>query len=177
MRLATAVSALLLTSLLAACSSQPPAPEKLPSGSDGSASSSSATTGAVGDGIDPNSLAALKDPNSPLSKRNIYFDFDSFIVKDEYKPLLEKHGKFLGANGTMKMLVQGNADDRGSREYNLALGQKRAEAVKKMVLINGGTEAQVEAVSLGEEKPKCTEQGESCWAQNRRGDMLYKGEF
>ncbi len=127
--------------------------------------------------LDQYGLAALKDPKSPLSKRSIYFDYDSYVVKDEYKALLEQHARFLAKNGQMKMLIQGNADERGSREYNLALGQKRAEAVKKALLLLGAKEDQLESVSLGEEKPACTEATESCWAQNRRGDMLYSGEF
>jgi peptidoglycan-associated lipoprotein len=77
----------------------------------------------------------------------------------------------------MKMLIQGNGDERGSREYNLGLGQKRADAVKKALALLGGREEQLEAVSLGEEKPVCTDQTEVCWAQNRRGDMLYSGEY
>ncbi len=115
--------------------------------------------------IDPYSLAALKDPKSPLSKRSVYFDFDSYVVKDEFKSLIEAHAQFLAKNPKMKMLIQGNADERGSREYNLALGQKRAEAVKKALLLLGAQEEQVESVSLGEEKPACTEQTEACWAQ------------
>ena len=126
---------------------------------------------------DPYGLAALRDPKSPLSKRSIYFDLDSYVVKDEYKSLLEQHARFLAKNTQMKMLIQGNADERGSREYNLALGQKRAEAVKKALSLLGAKEAQLESVSLGEERPACSEQTESCWAQNRRGDMLYSGEF
>jgi peptidoglycan-associated lipoprotein len=166
----------LLVSLLAACSSQPPAPEQ-GAASGGAQSSGTNSSSVTSEGVDPYSMAALKDPNSPLSKRSVFFDYDSFIVKDQFKPLLEQHGKFLAATPKVKMLIQGNADDRGSREYNLALGQKRAEAVKKMLLINGGSESQVEAVSLGEEKPRCTEQNDACWGQNRRGDMLYTGEF
>ena len=77
----------------------------------------------------------------------------------------------------MKMLIQGNADERGSREYNLALGQKRADAIKKMLTLLGAREEQVESVSLGEEKPKNEGQNEAAWAENRRGDMLYSGEF
>jgi peptidoglycan-associated lipoprotein len=119
----------------------------------------------------------LKDPKSPLSKRSIYFDLDSYVVKDEYKSLLEQHAKFMAKNGSYKMLIQGNADERGSREYNLALGQKRAEAVKKTMMLLGAKETQLESVSLGEERPACAEATESCWAQNRRGDMLYSGEF
>jgi peptidoglycan-associated lipoprotein len=75
------------------------------------------------------------------------------------------------------MLIQGNGDERGSREYNLSLGQKRAEAIKKGLALLGAREEQLESVSLGEEKPRCTDQTEACWAQNRRGDMLYSGEF
>jgi len=75
------------------------------------------------------------------------------------------------------MLIQGNADERGSREYNLALGGKRSEAIKKALLLLGAKEDQVESVSLGEEKPRCTDATEECWAQNRRGDMLYSGEY
>jgi peptidoglycan-associated lipoprotein len=127
--------------------------------------------------FDPSNIAALKDPKSPLSKRSIYFDYDSYVVKDEFQGLLGAHGKFLAANPKMKMLIQGNADERGSREYNLALGQKRAEAVRKALTLLGGREDQLEAVSLGEEKPACSESSEECWARNRRGDMLYSGEF
>jgi len=119
----------------------------------------------------------LKDPNSPLSKRIIYFDLDSFIVKDEYKSLLDHHARFLAGNGKYKMLVQGNTDERGTREYNLALGQKRAEAIKKALLLLGAKEDQLEAVSLGEERPACDDSSEDCWSKNRRGEMLYSGEF
>jgi peptidoglycan-associated lipoprotein len=119
----------------------------------------------------------LKDPNSPLSKRTIYFDLDSHIVKDEYKSLLDHHARFLAGNGKYKMLIQGNTDERGTREYNLGLGQKRSEAIKKALLLLGAKEDQLEAVSLGEEHPACSVSTEECWARNRRGDMLYTGEF
>lgn len=122
-------------------------------------------------------LAALRDPNSPLSKRSIYFDFDSYVVKPEFQSLVQTHGRFLAQNPDLKVLIQGNADERGSREYNLALGQKRAEAVKNALVTFGAREDQVEAVSLGEEKPVCTEKTEECYAQNRRADILYSGEF
>jgi len=121
--------------------------------------------------------SALKDPSSPLSKRQIFFDYDKFDVKDEYRPLIEAHAKYLRENPNAKMLIQGNADERGSREYNVALGQRRSDNVKKMLVLLGAREAQVEAVSLGEEKPMCAEHNEDCWAKNRRGDMLYGGEY
>jgi peptidoglycan-associated lipoprotein len=119
----------------------------------------------------------LKDPNNILSKRSIYYDYDKFDVKEEYKPLLQAHARYLTQNRNAKMLIQGNCDERGSREYNIALGQKRADGVKKMLLLMGAQESQLESVSLGEEKPRCTEDTEACYSQNRRGDMLYGGEY
>lgn len=119
----------------------------------------------------------LTDPKSILSKRSVYFDYDKYDVKAEYKDLVAAHAKFLTNNRKFKMLVQGNTDDRGSREYNLALGQKRADSIKKMLTLLGAGEDQVEAVSLGEEKPKNEGADDAARAENRRGDMLYSGEF
>ena len=121
--------------------------------------------------------SALKDPNNILSKRSLYYDYDKYDVKDEYKPLLQAHARYLAQNRNAKMLIQGNCDERGSREYNIALGQKRADGVKKMLLLMGAQESQVESVSLGEEKPRCTDNTEACYSQNRRSDMLYGGEY
>ena len=123
------------------------------------------------------SLSALKDPASILSKRQIFFDYDKFDVKDEYRPLIEAHAKYLRENPNAKMLIQGSADERGSREYNVALGQRRSDNVKKMLILLGAKDSQLESVSLGEEKPACNEQNEQCWAKNRRGEMLYGGEY
>jgi len=119
----------------------------------------------------------LKDPNSGLSKRSVFYEYDKYDIRDEYRPLLQAHGKYLAENRGKKMLVQGNCDERGSREYNIALGQRRAEGVKRMLVLMGATEAQVEPVSLGEEKPRCGDHTEGCWSQNRRSDMLYGGEY
>jgi len=119
----------------------------------------------------------LRDPASPLSQRSVYYDFDKYDVKDEYKPLIEAHAAYLRANAAVKMLIQGNTDERGSREYNIALGQRRAEGVKRMLTLLGVAEDQVEAVSLGEEKPKELGHTEEAWARNRRSDMLYPGEY
>ena len=182
MRTLLATLAITLPLLISGCSSQPAAPEQPGAGVEDRkpinvttppVTPPTITTGAV----DPYGIAALKDPKSILSKRSVYFDYDQYVVKDEFKPLIEAHAKFLANNPKMKMLIQGNADERGSREYNLALGQKRAEAIKKALLLLGAREDQVESVSLGEEKPVCTESTEDCWAKNRRGDMLYAGEF
>jgi peptidoglycan-associated lipoprotein len=119
----------------------------------------------------------LTDPNSILSKRSIYYDYDSYDVKDQYKELVEAHGKFLRENPGRKMLIQGNTDERGGREYNVSLGQRRSDSVKKMLLLLGAKEDQIESVSLGEEKPKSEGHDEAAWAQNRRSDMLYQGEY
>ena len=122
-------------------------------------------------------FAALKDPNNILSKRSIYFDYDKFEVKDEFRPLVEAHARFLRDNPSAKMLIQGNADERGSREYNVGLGQRRSDTVKRMLTLLGAREDQIESVSLGEEKPVCTDHTEACYAKNRRDDMLYSGEY
>jgi len=125
----------------------------------------------------PTAVPEYLDPNSALStKRSVYFDFDSFVVKDEYRPLVEAHARYLQQNRTARMTIQGNTDERGSREYNIALGQKRAEAVKRMMTLLGATESQIETVSFGKEKPKNPGHDESAYAENRRDDILYAGE-
>jgi peptidoglycan-associated lipoprotein len=179
MRLAVCAGAALL---LAACAStpleeQPPAPV-----SDAGAGAAGTPGGAAADpravarvdagssrGMDP-----LNDPASPLSKRSIYFDFDSFVVKPEFQGTVEAHGKFLLANPGRRVTIEGHADERGSREYNLALGQKRADAVKGRLRLLGVAESQMESVSFGEEKPAATGADEGSWSQNRRADLNYK---
>jgi len=116
----------------------------------------------------------LNDPASPLAKRSIYFDFDSFVIREEFRPTVEAHGRYLVANKAKRVVIQGNTDERGSREYNLALGQKRAEAVRKALAALGVPEPQMEAVSLGEEKPRATGNDEASWAENRRADLVYQ---
>ena len=138
------------------------------------------TAGAGAGGVSGSStsaeMAALHDPNSILSKRSVYFDFDSFVVKDEYKPLVEAHARFLQQHPDMKMTIQGNTDERGSHEYNIALGQKRADAVKRMMVLLGARDSQIETVSFGKEKPKNPGHDEAAWAENRRDDIVYAGE-
>lgn len=122
----------------------------------------------------PRALDPLNDPASPLAKRSIFFDFDSFVVKPEYQSVVEAHGKFLVANPNRKVTIEGHADERGSREYNLALGQKRADAVKSRLRLLGVQESQIETVSFGEEKPMALGSNEEAWAQNRRADLNYR---
>ena len=120
---------------------------------------------------------ALKDPNNILSKRSIYYDYDKFDVKDEYRPLVEAHAKYLRENPGTKILIQGNTDERGSREYNVGLGQRRSDGVKRMLILLGAKESQIESVSLGEEKPQDEGHSEDAWSKNRRSDILYAGEY
>ena len=118
----------------------------------------------------------LRDPNNILSKRSVYFDYDQYSVKDEFRPIVSAHGKYLGQNMGRRVTIQGNTDERGSREYNLALGQKRADAVKEMMVLSGAQAQRIETVSFGEEKPRAQGANESAWAENRRADIVYDGE-
>ena len=119
----------------------------------------------------------LTDPNSPLSKRSVYFDFDSNAVKDEYRGLIQAHSRYLtNDKRDAHIRIEGNCDERGSREYNLALGQRRAEAVKKVMTVLGVSDGRIETTSYGEEKPAAQGHDESAWAQNRRADIKYAGE-
>jgi peptidoglycan-associated lipoprotein len=122
------------------------------------------------------SVDPLKDPANILSKRSIYFDFDSSVVKDEYKPIISAHARYLMQNGSARMRIEGNTDERGSREYNLALGQRRADAVKQMMQLLGAPGDRIETISFGEEKPRAQGSNEAAWAENRRADIKYQGE-
>ena len=167
----------LLSALIVGCSSTP-IPDETGGAPVESRSGSGGVAPVVAGGLDSRGLPKeLTDPKSVLSRRSVYFDLDSYEVKDEYKDLVASHAKYLVANRGFKMLIQGNTDERGSREYNLALGQKRAEAIKRSLTLLGAKEDQLESVSLGEEKPKNAGHDDSAWAENRRGDMLYSGEF
>ena len=136
------------------------------------------TGGTTGTGVSGTSGTSnpLRDPNNILSKRSVYFDFDSYVVRDEFKPLVEAHGRYLQSNRNARMTIQGNADERGSHEYNVALAQKRSDSVKRMMVVLGVTEIQVETVSFGKEKPRNSGHDEVAWAENRRDDMVYAGE-
>ncbi len=118
--------------------------------------------------------ASLKDPKNILSKRVIYFDYDSNLVKEEFRPLVAAHAKYLSQDAKAKMIIQGNTDERGGREYNLALGQRRADAVKQMMSVLGAEGARVETVSFGMEKPRVEGRTEAAFAENRRAEIVYQ---
>ena len=115
----------------------------------------------------------FSDPNSPLSKRSIYFGFDQYRVNDSYNPVLKGHAQYLSGHAGASVMIEGNTDERGSSEYNLALGNRRAESVRKVLDVLGASDKQIEVVSFGKEKPKSTCHEESCWAENRRADIVY----
>jgi peptidoglycan-associated lipoprotein len=124
--------------------------------------------------VEAMSLPAYLDPQNAIStQRSVYFDYDIFAVKPEFARMLEMHGKFLAANPKVSIRVQGNADERGSAEYNLALGQKRADAVLRALKIYGVKDSQMESISFGREKPKAMGHDEAAWSQNRRVDLEY----
>ena len=118
----------------------------------------------------------LKDPKNILSRRTVYFDYDSNVVKDEFRALLQAHAKYLVENRDARLRIEGHTDERGSREYNIALGQRRAEAVKRVLTVLGVPEARIETVSYGEEKPEGSGNTEAAWSKNRRGVLRYAGE-
>lgn len=134
-------------------------------------SGSSSASGGAGDAA---ALKALNDPSSPVFRKIIYFDFDSFEIREEFRGLVQAHANFLKANRQLKVAIQGHTDERGTREYNLALGQKRAEAVRKALTGLGVNDAQLEAVSFGEEKPMNPGNDETAYGQNRRAELAYQ---
>ena len=170
-----------VTVLLAACSSTPIA--KVEPASPPPAATSQSQAPAVVAKSEPVAASTVAsvvvppylDPNNALAKdRSFYFDFDDFSVKPEYSRQLELHGKFLAGSPKVAIRVEGNADERGSSEYNLALGQKRAEAVRRALTLQGVSEAQLEAVSFGKEKPAVQGSTEAAMEKNRRTEISYR---
>jgi len=120
-------------------------------------------------------LAPHLDPASDISRvRSVYFDFDRAVLRADATPVIEMHGKYLSGAGAVQAVVEGNTDERGSSEYNLALGQRRAEAVVKQLKITGAKDNQLEATSYGKERPAAAGHDEGAWSQNRRADIRYK---
>ena len=181
---------LFAAALIAGCSSTPtqeeaPVEERAPGagaattpagGASTSGVSTAGVSGAAGSAATGGITMPPKGVAGPLSQRVVLFDYDAFVVKDEYRPVVEAHAKFLQANRNAKVTLQGHTDERGTREYNIALGQRRADAVRKMMVLLGATEAQIETVSFGEEKPRNAASHEAAWTENRRVEIVYVGE-
>lgn len=166
------VAATLVMAAVAGCAS-PVDTSKTPTTTDSTATGTQQPDGRAIPPVVTGSRDPLNDPNSPIYKKSVYFDFDKFAIKPEFQSLIEAHAKYLRENKSRRVSIEGNADERGSREYNLALGQRRAEAVKKALTLLGVGDSQVEAVSFGEEKPKAVGSDEAAWAENRRADIRY----
>ena len=177
--------------VLAGCGStvkldETPVESRTPTAVTPGAGSNSASAGVLGGGAGTTPQSRVATVNLPAAGggaagggmagagnlgRVVFFDYDSFVVKDDFRALIESHAKVLAANRGKRLVVEGHTDERGGREYNLALGQKRAEAVAKSLSLLGATEAQVEAVSFGKERPVNEGHDEAAWAQNRRAEL------
>ena len=176
---------LAMVMFLVACKSTPVTPAKVEDKSSGSSTTASSSDGSDANGIKEVNIDGnanndannpLRDPNNILSKRNIYFDFNSDAVKAEFRPIVEAHAQYLKSHQDAKVILQGNTDERGTREYNLSLGQRRSVAVKKALNLLGVQDTQIETVSYGEEKANVNCADEDCFQQNRRVDIVYQGE-
>lgn len=172
-------TALLITSalFLSACSTTPTADNQANAGSANSANS--ANTQSVSNGS-ATTASTAKPAAAALNiipiKRSVFFDFDKSDIKPEYQSLVEDHAKYLSANPSAKATIQGNCDERGGSEYNLALGQRRADAERKALELLGVPAGQLEAVSFGKEKPRSHGHNEAAWADNRRADIVYQSK-
>lgn len=161
-------SILALVTLAAACSTTETAKKPVTASTPSQPSNNQAIPTVTPTEVDP-----LNDPKGILAKRSVYFDLDSYSVKSEYKDVVTNHSNYLTSKTDRKIVIQGNTDERGSSEYNLALGQRRAEAVKNQMKALGVKESQMETVSFGKEKPKAEGSNEAAWAENRRADIAY----
>lgn len=159
---------LMLTSLLAACASEKPKETPAPAASAPAPAATPAPTAAAQPAVNP-----LDDPNSILAKRSTYYPFDVAVVQADDRALVEAHAAYLKDHPDQKVRLEGNCDERGSAEYNLGLGQRRADGVKKMLIAGGVNTNQISTVSYGKERPRATCHEEKCWKQNRRTDIVY----
>jgi len=159
--------------MLAACASDKPA-EVAPEPTAPAKASAAAPVTEAPKAAAPVTIDALNDANSILAKRSVFFDFDQSAVKEADKPMVQAHGQYLAGNADRKVAVEGHADERGSSEYNLALGSRRATSVKQMLVVSGAKTGQVATVSFGEAKPRDSAHNEAAWSQNRRADIVYK---
>jgi len=162
-RIAKSLTLAALTAALAACSS---VPLDQTGTTTGTGADGAATTGQI---MDP------FNPQSPLAQqRSVYFEFDSYSIPEQYRGLVEMHSGYLRNNTQQRIRVEGHADARGGSEYNLALGQRRSEAVSRMMSLLGVNAAQIEAISFGKERPRAMGNTEADYAENRRADIVYQ---
>lgn len=160
-RIARSLTLVAVTAALAACSSVP-----------------LDQTGTAGTGADGASTGQIMDPFNPQSplaqQRSVYFEFDSYTIPEQYRSLVEMHSNYLRGNTQQRVRIEGHADARGGSEYNLALGQRRSEAVSRMMGLLGVNAGQIEAISFGKERPRALGNTEADYAENRRADIVYQ---
>ena len=168
--------AALTSAVLAGCASGVKLDDKQAPVENRSTGTSSSNSGANNAGTSQSQVASVDlTKNAPAAISSIiYFDYDSYVVKDEFRPTVEAQAKNLSANKSKKIAIEGHTDERGGREYNLALGQKRAEAVTKALALLGAADSQIEAVSFGKERPAVQGSDEAAWAKNRRAELVYR---
>jgi peptidoglycan-associated lipoprotein len=178
-KLTLSMGALLAVALLGGCSSVPlgdskgaPVETRTPVPNTGN--TGAGANGAGESKVTPVDLSNGANDANSLAQRTIYFDFDSYVVKDEYNPIVDRFAKSLVADRKKHLQVEGHTDERGGSEYNLALGQKRAEAVAKSLALLGASDSQVEAVSFGKERPAVQGSDEAAYAKNRRAELNYR---
>lgn len=164
---------ILMMGMLAACASEKPKEEQKQQETPAAGTQQPAAETMAPKAAEPVAVDPLDDPNSVLAKRSVYYPLDVSVVQSADRPLVDEHAKYLSAHPGSKVRLEGNCDERGSNEYNLALGQRRANGVKKLLLTGGVKAGQIETVSNGEEKPKLTCHEEKCWQENRRTDLIY----
>ena len=174
----TSIAMLAVVAGLYGCATTEPQQDSSTPGATPSASAS--TSGGVTPGTAQpparmgSGFTGTKPGTRPDLKYSVYFEYDQYDVKPEYRALVESHARFLKANPQARLVIEGNADERGSREYNVALGQRRAEAVTKLLVLLGAKPEQIEAVSWGEEKPRTSGHDDKAWSENRRDDFVQR---
>ena len=166
---------LLIAVFIAACSTSSGSKKDSAAVEDqGTNASSSSNAQSYGTGKESGyGISALDDPDSPLAKRIIYFEYDSSEIQPQYRDVIEAHAQYLAANPDAVLSLEGHADERGSREYNLALGERRAQAVKNQMTVLGASATQIRTISYGEERPVAEGHDDASWSQNRRVELVY----
>ncbi|MFI4868866.1 MAG: peptidoglycan-associated lipoprotein Pal [Steroidobacterales bacterium] len=169
--------ALVGVSLAAGCASKKPRPTATPTNAavptDQSQTAGADASKAFGAAGDASGAGVAGPSGAQLQNRTIYFDFDSSEVKSDYNALIAAHARYLASNPTIRVRLEGNTDERGSREYNIGLGERRAQSVRRALTLQGVTDTQITTVSYGEERPAVTGHTEEAWARNRRVDIVY----
>lgn len=169
------VPLLLLPLLFAAggCATEPPQQTEAPSADELDAMSARERAGASTAPIAERPYSPLDDPSSPLYRKVVYFDYDATSVKPEYADLLRRHAQYIATTDGVRVTLEGHSDERGTREYNLALGDRRADAIKRFMVAEGVPAEQLSTLSYGEERPVDPRRGEGSWAENRRVELVY----